>query len=59
MKKSEKTHQGLYNVGFIGGGMRMAKVNPRQAAIDYETKPYKGQENRAGRYRAPRAEIAR
>jgi hypothetical protein len=23
MKKSEKTHQGLYNVGFIG--MRMAK----------------------------------
>jgi hypothetical protein len=24
MKKSEKTHQGLYNVGFIG--MRIAKV---------------------------------
>jgi hypothetical protein len=24
MKKSEKTRQGLYNVGFIGGGMRIA-----------------------------------
>jgi hypothetical protein len=23
-KKSEKTPQGLYNVGFIGGGMRIA-----------------------------------